>query len=381
MKVFISYASEDVKVAREVEMAVRGGGHDVFIASMIKPSGEFHARIRKEIKASDVFVWLISPDSVAPGGYALTELAFAKTKWPAPWGHVVPVEVRGTPLDAIDPYVTSANIVYPVGNIAAETAAAIENRYQGPSTEDRGVGARTWPAYVGASVAAAGSLIGIVITWLGPWSLPLDGRAAIAAMAGVLAAVALTLVFDDLADEPTGSKRWIKAIVAGAFIGALTVWLLRLSVVAHSLVIDDTCHASKPGWHCIGVRAPSRPISLEWRFSLAEPQFADAEWEPGFEDAIGTPTTEFDDTSLTVGLTGFVSPQRYGVAYRTRRSEGRIDQYIQNIKPETTPRVQTSVLRIWMIGFVIGGLCVWAFASWSFYSSARWRRPVSLPRG
>jgi hypothetical protein len=49
------------------------------------PAGEsYNDRIRAAIGESDLFLFLISPEAVAPGRYTLAELDFARERWPHP---------------------------------------------------------------------------------------------------------------------------------------------------------------------------------------------------------------------------------------------------------------------------------------------------------
>jgi hypothetical protein len=123
-------------VAHEIALALRGGEHEVFIdTSSLKPGGEYHARIRESISASDLFVFLVSPSSVELGGYALSELKMAKARWPDPWGHVLPVLIRPTPFKQVDSYLTAVTILQPAGNIAAEVAAEAEELQPKPAAD------------------------------------------------------------------------------------------------------------------------------------------------------------------------------------------------------------------------------------------------------
>lgn len=125
-RVFISYASEQDEVARHLELSLKGEGHGVFHARTSLPPGEsFDDRIRAAIDNSDVFVFLVSPESVAPGRYTLTELKFAEQKWDHPAGHVLPVVLAPVPKDAMPPYLKSVTWLQPKGNVTAEVAAAV----------------------------------------------------------------------------------------------------------------------------------------------------------------------------------------------------------------------------------------------------------------
>lgn len=126
MNIFLSYASEDREIADEVRLALGGGGHQVFFDRESLPAaGDFHTRIRTAVERSDVFVFLASPDSVAQGSYALTELKYARVKWSHPKGRVLPVRVGDTPWEAIPAYLKAVTVLEPEGNMAAEVLLAV----------------------------------------------------------------------------------------------------------------------------------------------------------------------------------------------------------------------------------------------------------------
>jgi hypothetical protein len=75
-----------------------------------------------------LFVFLISPASLAEGRYTLTELKFARAQWPKPMGRIVPVMIRDTPVATIPAYLSSLNIIKPEGNVVAEVVSAIQDQ-------------------------------------------------------------------------------------------------------------------------------------------------------------------------------------------------------------------------------------------------------------
>ncbi|HZF08365.1 MAG TPA: TIR domain-containing protein [Thermoanaerobaculia bacterium] len=126
MKVFLSHASEQAEVARSIEVALQSEGHSVFLDRLDLPPGEsFNDRIRRAIAASDLFVFLISPEAVAGGRYTLTELEFVEEKWRHPSGYVLPVMVRATELGSLPAYLKAVTVLEPQGNVAADVAAAV----------------------------------------------------------------------------------------------------------------------------------------------------------------------------------------------------------------------------------------------------------------
>ena len=127
MKIFVSYASQDRdKFAEPVALAL-GASHEVFFDRDTLPAGgDFNTHIRNYIGETDVMVFLISPESVCAGSYALSELEFAKHRWSHPKGHVLPVMVRRTDINDVPNYLKAVTVLEPAGNVAAEVAAAVE---------------------------------------------------------------------------------------------------------------------------------------------------------------------------------------------------------------------------------------------------------------
>src|SRR6267143_1158251 len=90
--VFLSYSSEQGEAATRIELSLKEDGHAVFRDRSSLPPGEsFDARIRAAVEECDLFIFLISRESISQGRYTLTELKFAGEKWGNPAGHVLPV--------------------------------------------------------------------------------------------------------------------------------------------------------------------------------------------------------------------------------------------------------------------------------------------------
>jgi hypothetical protein len=114
-------------IAESIQLALRNRGHQVFFSHDDLPPGEsFDERIQKAIGECEMLVFLVSPQSVAKGRYTLTELAFARGRWRSPRGRVLPVVVAPTPMESIPNYLKAVTLLEPEGNIAAETAAAVD---------------------------------------------------------------------------------------------------------------------------------------------------------------------------------------------------------------------------------------------------------------
>lgn len=124
--VFLSYSSEQAEVATRIELSLKEDGHLVFRDRSSLPPGEaFDTRIRAAVEESDLFVFLISSESISPGRYTLTELKFAEQKWGNPSGHVLPVLVEPVPGEIIPAFLRAVTILNPQGNLTAEVAAEV----------------------------------------------------------------------------------------------------------------------------------------------------------------------------------------------------------------------------------------------------------------
>ena len=125
MRIFISYASEQRPLAERLNDELRNEKHVVFFDSDSLPAGEAYAgAIRREILACDLFVFLISPESLS-AGYSLSELAVIQKSAPAPGNRVLPVMAVPVPMDAVPSYLRSLTILYLRGDLVADTVHRI----------------------------------------------------------------------------------------------------------------------------------------------------------------------------------------------------------------------------------------------------------------
>jgi len=122
--IFLSYASENRSRAEQIALALKSDGHEVFFDGATLAGGEnYNHVIREQVAATDLLLFLISPHSVEPGSYTLTELRMAEDRWASPAGHVVPVLIAPTAMDSIPAYLKAVTLFEPKGNAAAEIAA------------------------------------------------------------------------------------------------------------------------------------------------------------------------------------------------------------------------------------------------------------------
>ena len=125
--VFISYAHQQRDKAEQVAYRLRTRDYEVFLdRTSLKAGQSFDDKIRIGLESSNVFVFLISPESVRSGSYCLTELQFAERKWPNPTNRILPVMVARTPMEYVPPYLKSVQIMTPQGDLAAEVLSALE---------------------------------------------------------------------------------------------------------------------------------------------------------------------------------------------------------------------------------------------------------------
>lgn len=158
VRIFVCHASEDARAAQEIALALRGAKFDVFIDEHDLPvAGDFHARIREAIRVADAFIFLITEHSLAPNKYTLSELGFAKEKWPHPGGRLFAVLLTSIPISSLDPYLRSVTILEPRGNVAADVCRVL--------VAERSKRHRKWR--LTAAVAVAALLISGLWLWLG----------------------------------------------------------------------------------------------------------------------------------------------------------------------------------------------------------------------
>lgn len=126
MKIFISYARSQIQTARQI-YATLCYRHDVFMDEASLPPGmEFHEKIRQEVARSDLVVFLASKESLDMERYTRTELDLIREKWPSAHGRVLTIMCDGTPISALDSYLTSTSVVPFRGNLAAAASHAID---------------------------------------------------------------------------------------------------------------------------------------------------------------------------------------------------------------------------------------------------------------
>jgi len=129
MRLYIAYSSQDTKIAEQVQLALLADNHTVFRDhTSLKPGDNFDSRFREAIHATDMMIFLISPSSVRHGCYALTELGYARERWPHPKDHLLPVMIAPVPPADLPAYLQAVTILEPQGNVAAEVAQAIRVR-------------------------------------------------------------------------------------------------------------------------------------------------------------------------------------------------------------------------------------------------------------
>jgi hypothetical protein len=105
MKIFLSHASEQHSEADRLAIALRARGHKVFLdRDDLPPAGDYQLRIQRAINECDLFCFLISPQAIAAGRFTLSELGFARRRWPNPVGRVLPVVVQKVPIETVPAY-------------------------------------------------------------------------------------------------------------------------------------------------------------------------------------------------------------------------------------------------------------------------------------
>ena len=127
MYIFVSYASEYRDIAERLTIGLKQDNHDVFFdRNKLEPGLSYDQKIRKAINKVDLFIFLVSPESVSKKSYALTELAIAHDRWDIPDNKILPVMVKDTDWDMLPPYISSISVLQAEGNLVAEVLDRVE---------------------------------------------------------------------------------------------------------------------------------------------------------------------------------------------------------------------------------------------------------------
>jgi len=126
MKIFLSYASQDRGIADSINRALLDQGHDVFFdRDDLPPGEEFHIRIRRAIESADLFILLISEQTLDHGSYTLNEVDIAEHAYKRASGRFLPVLLQPIAMDQLSPFVKSVTVLQTSGNVVAATAQAV----------------------------------------------------------------------------------------------------------------------------------------------------------------------------------------------------------------------------------------------------------------
>jgi hypothetical protein len=114
MRIFLSYSSNDRELSNRIHLSLVAQQHDVFFdREDLTPGLEYDNRIAQEIQRTDLYIFLISPDSVSHGRYTLNELGMIQRRWahPSGPGRVLPVMARPTAMSEIPAYLKAVTIL------------------------------------------------------------------------------------------------------------------------------------------------------------------------------------------------------------------------------------------------------------------------------
>ena len=125
-RIFLCHASDDQDAAALLSASLENQGYEVFFDEDDLPAGGTYVdRISAALRKSHLFIFLVSPSSVAPKRYTLSELKLAQQKWKRSKGRVLPVMVEETPIDHIPPYLQALTLLIPEGNLVADVSRRV----------------------------------------------------------------------------------------------------------------------------------------------------------------------------------------------------------------------------------------------------------------
>lgn len=231
MKIFLSYASQDIESAKAIYLALRDQGHRVFFDRAELPAGdEYHNRIRVAVENSRLFLFLISPNAIDAGSYTLTELDIAEKAGKK----ILPVILEITPLEALPAPIKGITFLQSDGNLAAAVAAEV-HRIASSFRRKR----------IKQSVAAllmAGIVASVVF-----FAMRMRSRTEIVGKDGVPAALIPTGTFI-MGDDEESPRREI-------FVDAFYLDLYEVTVGRYAAFMKDTGNPKTPDqWNTVDLK-------------------------------------------------------------------------------------------------------------------------------
>ena len=158
MRTFISYAHEQRDLAERLALGLRNAGSRVFFDRIdLLPGITFDDRIRNAVERCDLFIFLVSKDSLREGAYTLSELRIAEKRWPQPAGKILPVLLDDTPIEALPAYLRAVSVLQPEGDPVADVLNSVARL-----SKERRAGLARWCAFAGLLLAIAAGVWGIV---------------------------------------------------------------------------------------------------------------------------------------------------------------------------------------------------------------------------
>jgi len=269
MKIFLSYASQDIESAKAIYLALRDQGHSVFFDRAELPAGdEYHNRIRAAVEKSRLFLFLISLNAVDAGSYTLTELDIADKAGKK----ILPVMLAKTPIEALPASIKAITFLQPDGSLPAAVAAEV-HRIASSLRRKR----------LKQSLAAL-FLAAIVVSMV-LFAMRMRSRTEIVGSDGAPAALIPTGTFI-MGDDEESPRREI-------FLDAFYLDRYEVTVARYAAFMKDTGNLKPPDeWHTVDLKNGSDlpVIGVTWQDASGYCRWAgkrlptEAEWEKAARD-------------------------------------------------------------------------------------------------
>jgi formylglycine-generating enzyme required for sulfatase activity len=264
MKIFLSYASQDIESAKAIYLALRDQGHRVFFDRAELPAGdEYHNRIRAAIEKSRLFLFLISPNAVDAGSYTLTELDIADKAE----SKILPVMIEKTPIESLPASIKGITFLQPDGSLPAAVAAEVHR-----------IASSLRRKHIKQSLAAfvlVGIVAGVVF-----YALRMRSRTEIVGRDGAPAAVIPTGTFI-MGDDEESPRREI-------FVDAFYLDRYEVTVARYAAFMKDTGNLKPPDeWETVDLKngGDLPVVGVNWQDASGYCHWAgkrlptEAEWE------------------------------------------------------------------------------------------------------
>jgi len=131
MNIFISFAKEQKEIADKLATTLNSQGHKVLYVIKNFPNASSDLdRVRKAIEKAQLFIFLVSPESIKKGSSTLSELSIARHRWRTPKDKVMAIMASSVELSTLPQFLQTLDVIKPAGELVSEVTNTLYFKYK-----------------------------------------------------------------------------------------------------------------------------------------------------------------------------------------------------------------------------------------------------------